>query len=84
MGKKRTWRWVTREPSDPSFVEVWRLARPAPTLVFFLGGDLGWFDCKEDFSAYTSICNKEFKKLTGITVPIGRPIKVAFSAEVVE
>lgn len=78
MGKRRTWRWVTRDSED-SYVHIWNLARPKPRRCNY-----SWWYVDLDAADFIVICAKEFKVLTGITVPISRPIKVNFSAEVIE
>ena len=76
---KRKWRWVTRK-DRARVVEIWNLYRPRPTF------DAKWeeWDIDSGDSDYVTVCAAEFKKLTGITVPTDRPIKVEFSAKVVE
>lgn len=77
MGKKRTWRWVTRD----WVVRVWPAIKPKPTPFSNCHGGDWWEQAESDCAA---ICSREFKRLTGITVPTDRPIKVEFTARIVE
>lgn len=80
---KRNWRWVSRDPST-SWVQIWGNGEPVPklrknTLVKRVMWTIGDDNCDD-----TVISHDNFLSLTGITVPLDRPIKVVFSAEVVE
>lgn len=74
---KRKWRWVTRNDND-FLIDIWGLWRPKPSKRSW-----GWLQLANRASRAT-ICTREFKKLTGITVPTDKPIKVEFTAKVVE
>ena len=72
---KRRWRWVTRDPEGEE-VTIWENARPIPRLYYN-----EWESRRNDGP---DICCKHFKATTGLTVPTDRPIKVEFSARVIE
>ncbi len=80
MSKKRTWRWVTRDRDGRlQHVFIWRLARPKPRLA-----DDGFWEATGKLNDSVIVCPKEFKYLFGFLPPTDRPIKVEFSAKVVE
>ena len=74
---KRKWRWVAREDGC-SIIYIWNLYRPRPKQTCDI-----WVMYTHG-AYYACVCADEFKKLTGITVPSDKPIKVEFTAKVVE
>jgi hypothetical protein len=82
MSKRRTWRWVTRdsyhgEPEDE--IRIWpKVKRPTRR------GDRwatwsNWDALNDDDDLNgAGVCVFDWHRLTGITVPTDRPIKVDF------
>lgn len=72
---RRTWRWVTRSQLNSAHgVQVHAGAKqPWMDGIFWVSGKGG-----------VAICAAEWKALFGVNVPTDRPIKVEFSAKVVE
>lgn len=75
--KRRTWRWVSRGVGNDE-VCIWT-QRKKPKLGLYA---VGLWDPDVDGS-FGKVCHKEFKKLTGITIPEGECLKVEFTARVV-
>lgn len=76
MSKRRTWRWVTLSCDT---VNIWPLAHPKPywDALWELWDTDGCTDCAD-------VCEKEFRRLTGLKIPTGRPVKVEFTARILE
>ncbi len=93
MAKRRTWRWVTREqnPEENADIGIWSRATPQPRQVHYECFEDGkpsyeyrdWGQGKRGM-ADVSICPDEFEKLTGLTIPTDHPVKVEFSARIIE
>ena len=77
MAKRRTWRWVTRDPDSNLLVVVWRSSEKPQLDVDRLWGNV-------DQDSMFPICADEFKCLTDLIIPTDRPVKVEFSARIVE
>lgn len=75
--KKRTWRWVTRDPEGAYYSKFIAIHshHKKPNLI-----------ASEFISEDGAIlaCLKEFKKITGIDIKHGECVKVEFSAKVVK
>jgi hypothetical protein len=95
MAKRRTWRWVTREwvtrdseqISDPC-IRIWKLAS-IPRLetfssFFFDRQEWTQLDKNGESSDLLDCCYQEFKRALNITIPTDRPVKVEFTARVLE
>jgi hypothetical protein len=82
MGKRRTWKWVTRDPEAVSTwhdtVVVWEAARPRPGL-----NEEGVWDTNPD-GEHADYTPQEFKERWGLTIPADRPVKVEFTARIIE
>ena len=76
MAKK--WRWVTRDGGAQEVI-IWlgKYWRKEPT---FNETFQYWNSSAEEFE----ICAQQFKSILGITVPTDHPIRVSFSAEILE
>ena len=72
---KRTWRWVTRDDGTDD-VWVWfgpgSVKKPLERTVF------GAVERDSYGAKCFSMCHRQFKAATGITVPSSHPIKVDF------
>ena len=88
MAKRRTWRWVTRDPGEgeAQWVCIWKLAS-VPRL-----RKINWWDGWEwtqthkagGLSDLWDCCYEEFKRELNITIPTDRPVKVEFTARVLD
>jgi hypothetical protein len=76
MKPKRKWRWVTTDGQRNELIDIWP-QRKKPKLI--QGYITQW---TADPNEPVRICEKEFRKLTGVTVPHDKPIKVLFNARV--
>ena len=76
VSKRRTWRWVTLEGD---YIDIWPRERPKPKWDDFL-------ECwvTNDILDSTVVDKKEFSRLTGLKIPTGRPVKVEFTARILE
>lgn len=77
MVKRRTWRWVwvTRSPINPKHIEIWvdkKIPQVGVRLEVWVGDRFNTFNARD------------FEDLTGLIIPTDRPVKVKFSAKVVE
>ena len=75
MGKRRTWRWVTRDPGC-GVVFIWFGIGSVSTPVMSDDVSIGWVI--QNRSDSFVMCYQPFKAATGITVPTDHPIKVDF------
>ena len=87
MANRRTWRWVTRAPDQPKeeWIFIWKLAS-VPRLE---RNNYGWMEWTQthkngELSDLWDCCYREFKRELKITIPIDRPIKVEFTARILE
>ncbi len=93
MAKRRTWRWVTRDqyPDGYGDIGVWTRATPVPRQIHHESFEDGkpsyeyreWKQGKKS-RADTTVCPREFRRLTGLTIPTDRPVKVEFTARILE
>jgi hypothetical protein len=88
MAKRRTWRWVTRDPeqiSDPCIC-IWKLASIPRLETFSWTGYQKWTqpDKNGEASDLWDCCYQDFKRELNITIPTDRPVKVEFTARVLE
>src|SRR5579864_268268 len=73
----RKWRWVTADDRYRELICIWySVKKPA-----WNDGQQMW---EQGQDSGIDVCADEFKRLTGITVPKDKPIKVEFTAKVVE
>jgi len=92
MRGEQRWFWMTRDPDVYSpgcrseFVVLWYNKSPKP---YYSDVSQQWNQCGDPFGRHScdepfeEFCYSLFKRLTGLTVPVDRPIKVRFGATVV-
>ncbi len=76
MAKRRTWRWVTR---DVGFVKIWAEYKK-PELNSY--GE--WWNLSSGAPGPTTVAAFTIHTLFGLTIPTDHPVKVEFTAKVVE
>ncbi len=81
MAKRRTWRWVTRYLGSAD-VDIWP-DETIPRMESLPGGWSGWL-VNGMTGGLEQMHSTSFWNLTGLTIPTDHPVKVEFSAKVVE
>ena len=81
MSAKRDWVWMTRNAESGGNVSLWPHARK-PAFI----EEYGWWECASlaAENARIDCCYLWFKRITGLTVPTDRALRVRIKCEVID